>query len=710
MNYSIEPQQRFVDRTCPSVPVSGIITGAVRAGNEIYSVYCGDPWFTLHVPAAQEAPAPRTTDIAGNFFTPTFISPQTPYLLFIPAHEPWYGPLLGRLRYNSTRIPIIQRGDKKWMLRADVMDEWRALELNLRAVVAAMMELTVVEYPKEMSPFGYPDRFGYMESYRSANAARQVALRSITGFLPLIGHLSMFFLLLRICDRENWREDVCKKSGVHPQWFAHLENSAAGDFNIPRIGGLFDLCLPPNTNPSSLERTQMDTIIGAIIKYSLPIPMYFSWGSIDSWPTVPLPHSLKKLEFIPDHLEIRYLRTIPGRVAFSPWTRTWYADVTKFSTCRESHPFTHFPSSTAHPAERFAAAPFPVEQYSGQLPGEELDQFLSRRDSVNRDRAAHENTDDTNLRIQREELAKKEDVPWDHGARVYVWEISNGHYIRRLAKPVDYNAIWADYSPTMRIYDAFTNEWDVCEALGRDSFDAPSPSWAADNDLEVEVPREMLPEKPNATRAGAHTSEADLSRVHPSPPLIGKASHYAGIGETVQDIVYLRFGCMVGSKTFPTTTTHEALPKDNVVAKTLGDKDIQLPSPDKLHCLKRFLAECVQAGKDGNLEKIHHALLDFHNTSSRIHSPWNIDVRTIRSPHEVLYLLQECDDPGPLSIILYSATTVLEIVRQNWGPRIPHIAQRLLARGIGFGLSVRRKQPSPRTISLGFDFGAPGIY
>ncbi|KAJ7430188.1 hypothetical protein B0H11DRAFT_2397314 [Mycena galericulata] len=344
------------------------------------------------------------------------------------------------------------------------------------------------------------------------------------------------------------------------------------------------------------------------------------------------------------------------------------------------------------------------------LPGEELVQFLSRRDSVNRDRAAHENTDDTNLRIQREELAKKEDVLCDHGARVYVWEISNGHYIRRLAKPDDYNAIWADYSPSMRIYDAFTNEWDVCEALGHDNFDAPLPGWAADNDLEIEVPREMLPEKPNATCAGAHTSEADLSRVHPSSPPIGKASHYACIGEIVEDIVYLRFGCTVGSETFPTTTTHEALPKDNVVAKTLGNKDIQLPSLDKLHCLKLFLAECVQAGKDGNLEKIHHALLDFHNTSSRIHFPGNIDVRPIRSPHEVLYLLQECDDPGPLSLILYSATTVLEIFRQNWGPRIPHIAQRLLARGIGFGLSVRRKQPLPRTISPGFDFGAPGIY
>ncbi|KAF7333219.1 hypothetical protein MSAN_02429200 [Mycena sanguinolenta] len=51
-------------------------------------------------------------------------------------------------------------------------------------------------------------------------------------------------------------------------------------------------------------------------------------------------------------------------------------------------------------------------------------------------------------------------------ARVYVWELRDGHYIRTAAGRNKYKDVWESYSESQRIYDWNTNEWDVCGAFG----------------------------------------------------------------------------------------------------------------------------------------------------------------------------------------------------------------------------------------------------
>lgn len=68
--------------------------------------------------------------------------------------------------------------------------------------------------------------------------------------------------------------------------------------------------------------------------------------------------------------------------------------------------------------------PFSVEPYSGQEPGEDLWDFLSRRSVKNRDREARESTSDRKRRLEREAISREDQVPPAKGARVYVWEPS----------------------------------------------------------------------------------------------------------------------------------------------------------------------------------------------------------------------------------------------------------------------------------------------
>jgi hypothetical protein len=95
---------------------------------------------------------------------------------------PWYGPIFQRLSYSFKSLPIVQLLDSNlWGLKPYIMDEWAALEYNLREVRHAML----MENPDTRTPnyngFGPPYRFGYQRGYRTEKAARTVINRSKTA-------------------------------------------------------------------------------------------------------------------------------------------------------------------------------------------------------------------------------------------------------------------------------------------------------------------------------------------------------------------------------------------------------------------------------------------------------------------------------------------------------------------------------------------------
>ncbi|KAJ7468399.1 hypothetical protein B0H11DRAFT_2238837 [Mycena galericulata] len=198
----------FFSRMNPTIPVDAGLLGHARCGHDIWGVYNGNPTMLLNMPTREQAPAPYHASVKGNFSSPSYVSLASPYIMFIPTFDPWYGPILGRLHYKRSSLSIVQRGDGRWILDAEVASEWHTLELRLRGVLHAMMTVSKLPRPKGMVPFGYPYRFGYFWHYATENAARAVAFRSINGFLPLIGNLAMMFWYMQINAnaQPEWRD------------------------------------------------------------------------------------------------------------------------------------------------------------------------------------------------------------------------------------------------------------------------------------------------------------------------------------------------------------------------------------------------------------------------------------------------------------------------------------------------------------------------
>ncbi|KAF7334174.1 hypothetical protein MVEN_02323600 [Mycena venus] len=273
----------------PSLP--GKLYGSMRSGKDIYMVHHADPTFVRHLPTREQAPPLGPSDISGNFWAPSFVNLHTAYIMFIPKDDPWHGSLLGRLRYTFKTLPIINYDEGGWGLAASVVEEWRALELNLRVVVGVMLNRCKAQRPY-ISSYASPYRFGYEHLRHTELEARRIALCSIYGF-----------------NAFDWGTD----------------GGATITFNdlTPRIGCIIDFTIPDNEDhPEILPRSELGLILGSIIAMDLPIPLYIKYGKINSPPSFSLPPTLWALDFFPNELEIVYLNRIPGDVAYSPWVES----------------------------------------------------------------------------------------------------------------------------------------------------------------------------------------------------------------------------------------------------------------------------------------------------------------------------------------------------------------------------------------------------
>ncbi|KAJ7435252.1 hypothetical protein B0H11DRAFT_1937778, partial [Mycena galericulata] len=193
----------------PTLPSDFNVVGHARIKDTIWGVYHGNPHLLCRMPATSDAPPPRHAQVkANNFWYPSYVATETVYIIFIPACNPWYGALRA-LDYKLGTLPIEETPDGTWRLEESVTETWYELELGLLRVLYTMMEVTKLPIP-QMTVFGSPYRFGYKRSYRTERAARAVAFRSIHAFLPLIGHLAMYFwyMAMGLKDMPDWQDRV----------------------------------------------------------------------------------------------------------------------------------------------------------------------------------------------------------------------------------------------------------------------------------------------------------------------------------------------------------------------------------------------------------------------------------------------------------------------------------------------------------------------
>ncbi|KAJ7683291.1 hypothetical protein B0H14DRAFT_2422511 [Mycena olivaceomarginata] len=323
-------------------------------------------------------------------------------------------------------------------------------------------------------------------------------------------------------------------------------------------------------------------------------------------------------------------------------------------------------SSLSRPPAQLLDFP-PIEKDSGQKAGESLDAFFLRRQAENSRRSERESLNDRQARAQREAHAQKGLPPGKRGSRVYYWEKDSGHYIRYAAGRGNYEAYFEDYPPAQRHYDSFKDEWDLCSAFGDDDHpgDDDPPD---DNDEPVESGDVVL-------------TDRDL------------------IATNVLHALNLRFGFVEGHNV---PAPFDA-PPPLVVMRLVGQDDAASAA-----LAAAFFAQCLQGSSPGDIAV---SLFDFHQATSALHRPWPYEVhrKVLRNMHDhsdnVYYAVSDhgCRI-GSDVLLLHNAADVLEIIRQEWGPRVKDVARHLLLRGMTFWMAIvsseimRTTQPTASSI------------
>jgi hypothetical protein len=483
----------------------------------------------------------------------------------------------------------------------------------------------------------------------------------------------------------DWREKLLAKTGIHPQWLADLELSAAGDFDAPKVGGIIDI--------QACEFSWLLPFVTSQVKH---LPIYIYWGAINNRPLRP-PTFLKE-DMVPSHKEISHLRTLrlaakakssvpssrilvtPNPVAGStpgPSSDVRYTNRTVAATT--ACPVVDNPRPA--PVKKFP----PVEAHSGQHRDEDWRSFFTRRQEEDERRAQRETPQQKQSRLAKTQHAHKAGVPGRKGARVYVWEDIDGFLVRKAAGRNHYSLIWGDYSAKQRRYDSFRNEWDLCvnfdptEQSGDDSYDM--------DDEDYEYPPLLEENLDNQLPEGGYSSVADLHRVHNTQNHEVPPAETIPLNDCLEDLAYYRFGFVnpIGTVAGPSKK-----PDWRTLCKWLGnamDETCPRPSASITDSLCTFFGYLTSAN---SLRDIPQGIYDLRSGE--------IIFGGVRIRHENLsgrsyYVLSS--DLYAFRVLLTSAASALEVVRRQWGPDYVSIATGLLKRGIAFNICFQEAPHFP---------------
>ncbi|KAJ6454959.1 hypothetical protein C8R47DRAFT_960036 [Mycena vitilis] len=451
------------------------------------------------------------------------------------------------------------------------------------------------------------------------------------------------------------------------------------------MGGLIDLTLlktHPNHQLPRHARWLLPHLLGRH-----RVPLYFYYGQVFPLKE-PVPDALIEKGFVPDADEISYLRNVPGDVAFSPWSLKSSVWKSRRDGAPSSPSSSHAAQTYQH-SETLADSPVPVKSFpavergSGQKAGEDIHAFMERRRLHNAKRTQLESSQARTSRLAKEQHASKGAPPGKKGACVFIWEEEDGgFFIRRACNRQDAADRWDEFTPNQRVYDSFSNQWDLCTAL------APTEDAEPDNQYDdyYDDDDDFLLER-----------AYDLDREHVDED----ADHLAGWRkQEVKSTLTLRFG-------FNEPAAAPIFSPQQMESKQcgwiVGDTAWAVPDDDPSP-LRIFLRHLL----DGDLKGFQAELCDLTLQDSDLQLDWNVDVEIFgHREGKTIYSIRPhgSEASGP-SILLDSAATALQIVRSGWGDSLAHLIRNLVELGAEFYPSWQRpvhraSLAAPSTSTLG---------
>ncbi|KAJ7702632.1 hypothetical protein B0H17DRAFT_1194524 [Mycena rosella] len=480
-----------------------------------------------------------------------------------------------------------------------------------------------------MIQFAWPAQFGYRVPQRSREAAVAVTMRARNAFLPLMATITMMFVLFNRFADISWRIFVIESCWCHPQWFADLESSAVGNMKTERIGGIIDSRFPDDS----------------------PLVWKHPMGQLLSQPTSPplAPAS-------------------PDRPVGNP-----AKDV----------------------GQKFP----PVERHSGQREGEGLHAFFAHRKTQNEKWMEKETPAARSKRFAREANAAKGVAPSKKGAQVFVWEEQDSFFIHTATSRESPADMWDEFTSNQRLYDGFSDQWDLCVALAPekeaelhddDTNDYVDPPQAlTEPNIEFHnipgIPDGLLPEE----EIGQHSTADDLRGAYNLDDKMPDDDEPYEACHDMTEVPYSRFGF-----TEPIAPAqYQENVRDNFCARSVGDEEWPDLKHAKYELLPALLAYLVKAKF---LEDIPRELIDLRQDEADISDVWAVKVERKLLNTQPFYFIRPrglSEENRPLSLLLQSAATTLQIVRMDWGSDfgVQEIAFHLLARA-----SKRTGYASPR--------------
>ncbi|KAJ8094070.1 hypothetical protein PM082_009961 [Marasmius tenuissimus] len=599
--------------------------------------------------------------------------------------------------------------------------------------------------------WAYPAAYGYISYQGTRRKVQELATGARDTFFPLIAACTFFILVCQQRQatepKFDWKwqmsqygaqEDVSTRK-IHATWIHDLMGSFAGDMDAERIGAIFD-----PTDPTTIPFLRLFKLVN--------MPMILHWGTIARITEVPYREQTVDessaggaqealVGFGPK--EDLMKRLLAEQTRLNGGSETSHPKPLSIPSVAEH------PSRSLDIWERVKDVP--LCPASGQNPGEHIRDFLERRRVLQDEKEKDESPLSRYMRLQRKREAEGLRAPGKKGPRVWHWEkvhLGEGKEeffrVRTLLTRGDADARWTTYSPSQKVFDSWNNCWDVCSDLGDDplfpehEFDdvdidhCTSPEeriLAVDtNDVlhgdqgphqtssmevkcqlsiaemeqgeleEGELRDELSPPDPHATNAAIAivllTGVPELDHAEVSMELILRPRDIEAIdvkfSQSILSLAFARYGFQdyaVEFETLPEAWSHcrSALGNgyflDRPASARFAESD-----PD------RVTAERLRGffGRLYNGETALNASFDLYFPDSAVrlalHKPFQVISRKIGEG--VWYEIAEHGERRPMSLIVPDPLTVLQVFRENWGPKLADVVSRMVQNGIEFHLVI----------------------
>lgn len=367
-----------------------------------------------------------------------------------------------------------------------------------------------------------------------------------------------------------------------------------------------------------------------------------------------------------------------GPISNDPWSST-------------EQQIPHQPEVSADQTSKLDLSSFPLpNKGSGQKHGEDWKAFFARRLAQNKKKEERETPSARQVRQSRERSAASHSLP-GKSSKVWVFEWQpqddyNGFLLRTHITKAQIEDVWGDYNNTTRVFDPFSNQWDLCLAIDPNS--VPDGDDREDND---DIMPPMLLTVAPPPPPPSYSSFLNDIRSYFSSHEVASSAHYDRI-ETFVSVLRYHLGYRLDAST--TTPRHGSTMFEEWIRKTqwvhacklVGDLGQDLTVSEERQCVIKFFLGYLVTLPEFKLSDIQPDLWDLGPHPSLSVSNSNIRVSCALLSQQQFYIIEPLltQSLTVWKLAVPEATTAVMCLRRDWGSDVRHIALCLIERGMAF--------------------------